>query len=59
MRFTVKVEWQQEHGTVATAEFGKLDCRRVAFSNRSRAQIVRYKTDPHASAEHCDGDASA
>jgi hypothetical protein len=25
MRFTVKVEWQQEDGTVATAELGRLD----------------------------------
>jgi hypothetical protein len=25
MRFTVKVEWQQEDGTVATAELGRID----------------------------------
>jgi hypothetical protein len=25
MRFTVKVEWQQEDGTVTTAELGRID----------------------------------
>jgi hypothetical protein len=29
MRFTVKVEWQREDGTVATAELGDLDVDRL------------------------------
>ena len=29
MQFTVKVEWQQEDGTVATAELGRIDSEKL------------------------------
>jgi hypothetical protein len=58
MRFTGKVEWQQENGTLATADLGRIDSDGL-HSATDLGLKCGYEADSRATAEHCHEDPGA